>query len=239
MNKIVMITGGAKRIGKALVRSFADLGWKVVLHYNSSEKEAVSIQNEVGTDKVVMLLQADLRKADDIKRIFRRLRTESCLPNVIVNNAAVFPPPKNFRDITIDDWDDVISSNLNSVFMVSSAYVDLVKKGRIINFASLGSHEVWNGRSNYHAAKAGVLHLTRAMSRDLAPDFSVNSISPGVIRIPDDDNDDKSIAFEQRIPMKRFGNTDDIFDAVYFFATASKYITGQDLTVDGGWLYTR
>ncbi|GAB5465989.1 MAG: 3-oxoacyl-[acyl-carrier-protein] reductase [Candidatus Kapaibacteriales bacterium] len=235
VKKTVLITGAARRIGRALAINFCNKGWRVLLHYNTSENEANSVK-EMFPDQV-HLLQADLRNEDDINDMFANIKENSI--DVLINNAAIFPDPLPFAEYTYEKYQNVINSNLFSVFLVSNRYVRTNKQGRIINFASLGAKEVWSGRSAYHAAKAGVEHLTRSMAKDLAPDFQVNSISPGVIEIPGDDTDDKSIAFENRIPMKRFGNTDDIFDAVYFFSTCSKYITGQDLSVDGGWNKTR
>lgn len=240
MDKYVLITGAAKRIGKALALGFAKKGFSILLHYNTSEKEANELSDRLKRMNVnVVLLKADLRNPEEISDMFAQIKSQNLVPEVLINNAAIFPAPKSFREITEEDWNNTLESNLNSVFNVSKRYIDTVKEGRIINFASLGAHEVWSGRTPYHAAKSGVLHLTRAMAKDLAPEFSVNSISPGVIDIPEDPNDDKSISFESRIPMGRFGNTEDIFDAVWFFSTASKYITGQDLQVDGGWHYSR
>jgi NAD(P)-dependent dehydrogenase (short-subunit alcohol dehydrogenase family) len=240
MNKTVLITGSAKRIGRGLIKGFASKGWDVIIHYNTSGKEAEELAKEVDSENVkVGVYQADLRDKEQISSMFEEISKKYNKIDVLINNAAIFPKPINFKDLDDDIWYNTQNSNLNSVYHVTKEYTKHYDEGRIINFASLGAYEVWSGRSHYHAAKSGVLHFTRALGKDLAPNYSVNSISPGVIEIPGDDTDDKSIAFEKRIPMGRFGNTDDIFDAAYFFATASKYITCQDLMVDGGWHYTR
>jgi NAD(P)-dependent dehydrogenase (short-subunit alcohol dehydrogenase family) len=240
MNKCVLITGSARRIGKGLAKGFADNGWDVIIHYNTSELEAEQLRSDLANDiNYIDIVQSDLRHPSEVTKMFEELSAKPNFPDVVINNAAIFPKPKNFRSLTVEDWRNTLDSNLSSVFYVSKAFTERASKGRIINFASLGAHEVWAGRAAYHAAKSGVLHLTRAMAKDLAPEFSVNSISPGVIDIPEDQNDDKSISFEDRIPMKRFGNRKDIFDAAWFLATSSKYITGQDIKVDGGWHYSR
>jgi NAD(P)-dependent dehydrogenase (short-subunit alcohol dehydrogenase family) len=237
----VFITGAARRMGRGLAIRFARKRRDVIVHYNSSEKEAASLLNELRNFGVnAVKVQADLKDESQVREAFDKAVKLMGVPDILINNAGVFPPRRDFGDIGSELWNHVLDSNLRSVFLVSSEFVKIAGEGsRIINFASLGGQEIWKGRAEYHASKAGVLHLTRAMARDLAPKISVNSVSPGTILFPDDDRGDASNLDPKKIPMKRHGNVDDIFDAVYFFATCSLYITGQNLNVDGGYHYSR
>src|SRR5690606_4446286 len=141
------------------------------------------------------------------------------------------------KESLIDDTFDV---NLKGELFTSQRFSQLAKpNSRIINIASLGALEIWKGRVPYHISKSALLHLTKAMAVELAPNISVNCVCPGAIHIPEEPAEDSSLISTDKIPMKRYGNVDDIFDAVYFFATCSAYITGQNIIVDGGYHYSR
>lgn len=238
---LVFITGAARRIGKNLAINFAKKGWDVAINYNKSEKQA----NETlaicrSFDVKAEIYRADVSNKSEIINIFDKLIIDLGVPNVLINNAGIFPKRRSIDEISEELIDKTFGINLKGEFFTSQYFSQLAKpNSRIINIASLGSIEVWKGRLPYHISKSSLLHMTRALAVELAPNISVNSVSPGAIFIPEEPADDSSLISVDKIPMKRYGSADDIFDAVYFFATTSNYITGQNINVDGGYHYSR
>lgn len=237
----VFITGSGRRIGRGLALGFAGAGWDVAVHYNRSHEMAVRTAEEVRSHGVdCLLVRSDLRKKEEIKANFREIIDKFGVPDVLVNNAGVFPKAMKLEEVSEDIWDDVASSNLKSQFLVSREYCAIQKgKGRIINIGSLGGLEVWKNRIPYNVSKAGVIQLTKSLARELAPGITVNCVCPGTIVIPGEQPDDPMQVPVSRIPMARYGNNEDMFSAVYFFATCPDFITGQVLSVDGGYHIAR
>jgi NAD(P)-dependent dehydrogenase (short-subunit alcohol dehydrogenase family) len=234
----VFITGGGKRIGKALALGFAEKGWDVAISYLQSEPSALYVIDKIKSfDRKAFAVKVDLRIKSDIEDAFNKLYNEFGIPDVLINNAGVFPDKMTLSDISQEIWEDTLDINLRSTLFTSQQYIKQAKYGgKIINIASLGGLEVWKQRIPYNVSKAGLIQLTKALARELAPNISVNAICPGSINIEDDSSDiDKTLLDINKIPMGRLGNTDDVFDAVYFFATCSQYITAQTITVDGGY----
>ena len=233
----VFITGSGKRIGRGLALNFADKGWNIAIHYNNSKKEAKQTFEKVKTKGVkAVLVRGDVRNYEEIERAFDEAVDALGIPDVLVNNAGVFPAKKKIQDLDTEMWDWVQDVNLRAHYYTSKIYKKYEpKNARIVNFASLGGFEIWKNRLPYHASKAGALHLTRALAREFAPDISVNSISPGTIFIPNEPGPDPDLIPTDKIPMRRYGSIDDIFEAVWFFSTCTPFITGQNLIVDGGY----
>jgi NAD(P)-dependent dehydrogenase (short-subunit alcohol dehydrogenase family) len=189
------------------------------------------------TGQTAVMLQADLTKSSEVRVQFDKVFREFGIPSVLVNNSGFYPPKKSLIELDEDLWQQTIDINLKSQYITSKIFAEQAHKhSRIINLASLGAFRIWDGRIPYHASKAGVIHQTRAMAFDLAPNISVNSISPGIIVVPENEPDIPKPKPET-IPMGRYGDIDDLFSAVYFFATCSHYITVQNIAVDGGQQY--
>jgi NAD(P)-dependent dehydrogenase (short-subunit alcohol dehydrogenase family) len=233
----VIVTGSGRRLGRAFALAFADKGWDVAIHYNQSGNEAQRTYESVISKGVnAYLIHADLRNSSDVSEMFSKLNHEFGNPDVLVNNSGIYPQRTALTDIVDELWDDVINTNLRGYFYCSREFArHAIKGSRIVNIASLGGLEVWKQRIPYNVSKAGVLQLTRALARELAPDITVNSVCPGEILIPGEPAIDSSQISLDRIPMSRLGSPMDVFEAIYFFATCSDYITGQNLTVDGGY----
>ena len=237
---IVLITGSGKRIGRGLAISFAEKGWDVIIHYNTSEEKAKETENHIKNLGVkAVIVKADIRNYQEIKDAFESGVKEVGMPDVLVNNAGIYPPPTQLKDISDRMWDDTLNINLRGEYYFSKIFSVKAKEGRIINFSSLGGLEVWKHRIPYNVSKAGVIQLTKALAKELAPNFSVNCICPGTIEIPEEPPIEKTKINVDKIPMNRYGNVNDIFDAVYFFSNCSKFITGQVLCVDGGYHIAR
>ncbi len=232
----IFITGSGKRLGRALAIKFAEKGWNIGLHYNTSKEGAENTQKLI--DKMGVkssLVQFDLKDANQIKRGFEETYDNLGEIKVLVNNSAVYPKRAKISETRIEDWDEVMDTNLRAVFICSKLFAERAKdNSRIINLACLSSLEIWRNRIPYNISKSGVLKLSQVLARELAPKISVNAINPGAIFIEGEPAIGDTDVLLEKIPMGRYGKVEDIFDAAYFFATCSPYITGQYLNVDGG-----
>lgn len=229
--KRVLITGAAKRIGRVIAIELFRRGFQVAIHYNGSHDEAERVAAECDN---APLFQADLANVPEIRRLFQRVRDEVGLLNGLVNNAARFTRMPAL-EITEEDWDFIHDVNLKATFFCcqeAARQMDEIGAGRIVNISSLGGIRPWADHVHYCASKAGVIMLTKALSKALAPKISVNSVAPGVIVF--DDVDERAQAMIDATPMRKSGTPEDIADAVHFFLTAPDFITGQILAVDGG-----
>jgi NAD(P)-dependent dehydrogenase (short-subunit alcohol dehydrogenase family) len=230
--KIILITGAAKRIGRSIALKLAAEGAQVLIHYGSSEAEAKQTAAEAGNASVY---PANLESVDAIKAMFERIRREHGRLDGLVNNAARFTRFDPL-EITETDWDFIHSVNLKATFFCCQQGARIMRThggGRIVNISSLGGIRPWPEHVHYCASKAGVIHMTRALARALAPEISVNSVAPGVI--PFGEKDDPRIqSLIRETPARRAGTGEEIAEAVTHFLTASKFITGQVLAVDGG-----
>ena len=229
--QVILVTGAAKRIGRGIALRLAREGARVAIHYSTSEAEARATAAECGN---APLFRADLEKVGEIERLFADVHQHFGKLDGLVNNAARF----TLRDplkITETDWDFVHSVNLKATFFCCQQAARIMLpagKGRIVNMSSLGGIRAWPEHAHYCSSKAGVIHMTRALAQAWAPKITVNSVAPGVI--PFGEPDDRVKRLIAKTPAGRAGTADEIADAVVFFLTASDFITGQVLAVDGG-----
>lgn len=229
--KVVLVTGAARRIGRGIALRLAAEGARVCIHYHRSETEARETADECGGAE---LFQANLESVPEIGRLFERLEQRMGRLDGLVNNAARFTR-FDPMDITEKDWDFIHTVNLKAVFFCCQNGARLMKKtgaGRIVNISSLGGIRPWAEHVHYNASKAGVIMLTRGLAKAFAPDITVNSVAPGVI--PFEDIDERGTRMIAATPAGRGGTPDEIADAVVFFLSATNFITGQTLAVDGG-----
>jgi NAD(P)-dependent dehydrogenase (short-subunit alcohol dehydrogenase family) len=229
--RTVLVTGAAKRIGRGIALRLFEAGYRVAIHYGGSEKEARETAEQCGA---AALFQANLERVDEIQRMFREVDERVGPLYGLVNNAARFRR-RNPLEMTEADWDYIHSVNLKATFFCCQQGALLMKKtgaGRIVNISSLGGIRPWADYSHYCASKAGVIMLTRALSKAFAPEISVNSVAPGVIlSSPDEPRTQEMIA---ATPAQRRGTVEEVADAALYFINASNFITGQVLAVDGG-----
>ncbi len=229
--RTVLVTGAAKRIGRGIALRLFREGYRVAIHYESSEKEAQATAAECGG---APLFRANLEKVDDIRRMF--LEVEQRLGSLygLVNNAARFRR-RDPLEITEADWDFIHSVNLKATFFCCQQGALLMKKagaGRIVNISSLGGILAWAEYAHYCSSKAGVIMLTRVLAKALAPEITVNSVAPGVIL-----SSGQEPRVEQMIaatPAGRMGTVEEVAEAVLYFLNATNFTTGQVLAVDGG-----
>jgi 3-oxoacyl-[acyl-carrier protein] reductase/pteridine reductase len=230
-NRVIVVTGAAKRIGRVIALRLASEGAKVAIHYNESEQEARKTAKECGN---ASLYRADLAKIDQIEVLFDRISNDYGRIDGVVNNAARFTQIDPL-EITEADWDFIHSINLKATFFCCQHAAKHMLKGdggKIVNISSLGAIKAWAHHAHYCASKAGVVMLTRALAKAWAPKISVNSVAPGVIPFGEPDERVKKLIAST--PACRAGTPEEIADAVMYFLTATNFVTGQLIAVDGG-----
>jgi len=232
--KVALVTGAGKRLGRAVALRLAREGADVIVHYRSSEAEAREVVKEIEAfGRRAAALRADLSRIAGIQALFAAARDAFGRLDLLVNSAANFRHTE-FLAATEEDWNSSLDGNLKSVFFCCQAATPLLKeaRGTIINFADVGGMLGWPGYIPHSVSKAGVILLTRALAKELAPEVRVNAIAPGTITMPGDPAEWES-DYIRRAPLKRSGRPEDITDAILYLATAS-FVTGHLLVLDGG-----
>jgi len=232
--RVALVTGAAKRIGRAVAVSLATEGADVVIHYNRSKSEADATVAEIAKlGRKSIAVQADLCTLAQIKRLFQQTLDQFERLDILVNSAANFLPA-HLDDTTEKMWDAALDTNLKAPFFCAQAAAPLLKKssGVIINFADIGGILPWPGYIPHCASKAGVIMLTKCLAKALAPEVRVNAIAPGTITMSGDPGEWEA-DFIRRAPLHRAGTTEDVADAVSYLIHA-KFMTGQVLILDAG-----
>jgi len=238
--KAVLVTGGARRVGAAICRRLHAAGANLMVHYRGSALEANALQTELNARRTssVALGQADLLKLSAISKLVETALEQFGRLDAVINNASsFFATPMG--EISERAWDDLIGTNLKApLFLAQAAAPELRKaRGCIINIVDIHAELPLTQHAVYTAGKGGLLALTRALARDLAPDVRVNGIAPGTILWPEDERWGDELARQRiinRTALKRVGEPDDVAKAVEFLLANAPYITGQVLAVDGG-----
>ncbi|MBL7958607.1 SDR family oxidoreductase [bacterium] len=237
-NQIALVTGSGRRLGRRIAIALAEYGFDIVINYNESKTAASRTVREIRKlGRRCIAVKADVTKVSQVRKLMRETVKTFGKLDVLVNNAAIFPPPIELRRITETLWDTVIDTNLKSSFLCAqeaSSYMIKRKAGKIINIASLGAYQTWPKHIPYCVSKAGIVMLTKVLAKALAPHITVNAVAPGTIIIPNEESNSISHPPIERIPLKKYGMPSDITDMVVFLALSSKYITGQVIKVDGG-----
>lgn len=230
-DKTVLVTGAAKRIGRGIALGVFKAGYRVAIHYATSEREARETAEQCGS---APLFRANLESVDEIRRMFREVEDRCGGLYGLVNNAARFKR-RDALEMTEADWDFIHSVNLKATFFCCQRAALLMQKnlaGRIVNISSLGGLRPWPEYAHYCASKAGVIMLTKALAKAFAPGITVNSVAPGVILSSSEEPRTQDMI--AATPAGRRGTVEEVADAVLYFLNASDFITGQVLAVDGG-----
>ena len=228
-NKVVLVTGGAVRLGRLLVQALAKEGAEIALHYNSSYEEAHELEKHY---KLKRIFSANLLIPDHIDKLVKDVLLEYGKIDVLINNAAQFFK-KDFFETTEENYDILMNMNLKSVFFLSQRVASTMKKegqGCIVNMGDAGGHVQWAHYIAYCLSKAGVHELTKSMAKALAPEVRVNCVSPGPLYF-EGDGEDKSRA--QTTLLKKLGNPSDVVSSV-LHVIKSEFMTGSIINVDGG-----
>lgn len=243
MNKTVIVTGGAKGIGEAISKKFAENDYNLVINYKSSENKANELLNELlKINSNVKIFKADLSYSNQAKELIDFTIKQFGKIDILINNAGV-SQQKLFIDITDEDWKNIINNNLSSAFYCSKYCLKNMiknKSGKIINISSIWGETGASCEVHYSVSKAGIIGLTKALAKEVGPsNIQVNCVSAGIIKTDMLNNftDEDLRLLCEETPLMKLGTPQDIANAVCFLASEkSDFITGQVLGVNGGFL---
>ena len=242
--KTALITGGAKRLGRASALALAQAGADVAITYRNSTREAKdTLIDLAGMGVRAFAFQCDVTDEGSVRGMMKEAGRELGRIDILVNNAANYETAE-FEKLTVRQWDGIFASNTRAPFLVSREALKWIRRKRgkgagkleakIIHMGSLGGLRPWATHAHYCSSKAALHMLTKVMAKALAPDIAVNAVAPGMIDL----GEKAAASFMRRMakqtPMQRNGHAEEIAAAVLFFATAPQFITGQVLAVDGG-----
>jgi len=237
-NKVAIVTGASRGIGKAIAKKLALYGAKVAIisrKINDLEK----VKNEINSNNIICF-ECDINNQNQFKHIAQKISDQWGNIDILVNNAGITRDKLLLR-LTESDWDDVINTNLKGYYntiKIISRYMLKNRSGKIINISSVIGQIGNSGQSNYAASKAGVEGMTRALAVELGgKNININSIAPGYIetKMTDDLNQEILNNMKKNIPLNRLGTSQDVADLVcYLSSDLSSYITGQTINIDGG-----
>lgn len=243
MNKNVLVTGGTRGMGEAIVKEFAQNGYNIIINYVKSNEKAISLKSQIEKEyKVkVLLIQADLSYEDEISKMVKTALQEFGKIDVLVNNAGIVID-KEFADRTVEDWKQTLNVNLIAPFILTKLIgKEMVKQknGTIINISSTNGIDTYYPSSvDYDASKSGLISLTYDSAVEFAPYVRVNCIAPGWVNTEMNKELDEEFVKEEteRILVKRFGEPEEIAKVVYFLASDNaSFINSSVIKVDGGW----
>ena len=241
MSKIVLVTGASRGIGRAIALKFAKPDYHVIVNYAGNKEKALSVKEEIESlGATSEVYQCNVSDMESVQEMFKHIKSEHTKIDVIINNAGITRDTLLMR-MKESDFNDVIDTNLKGVFNVIKSASRLVLKNptaKIINVSSVVGVTGNPGQANYVASKAGVIGLTKTVAQEFGPKgITCNAVAPGFIvsDMTDELSDEIKEKILAQIPMKSFGDVEDIANAVEFLASdKARYINGQTLHVNGG-----
>lgn len=240
MNKIIIVTGASKGIGKEIAKQLSKKGYTVIANYNKSEKEILELKEELQKINIsIDIVKADLSKREEAKKLIQYTLNKYKKIDVLINNAGI-SQFKEFTQITDEEWNNMINTNLNSVFyMTQEASKNMIynKNGCIINISSIWGQVGASCEVHYSVSKAGIDAMTKSLAKELGPsNIRINSIAPGIINTDMNKNLNKQDIenIKEEIPLDKIGETIDIAKCVEWLIE-DNYTTGQIISINGGW----
>ena len=235
MNKTIFITGAAKRIGKEIALTFKELGWNIIIHYNSSKEAADDLAAEINNSNVnsAVTVQGNLDVKEDVEKIISEVLDAFPSIDLLINNASTFYPTP-IDDISEDHWEKLIGSNLKGPLFLIQGLKEKLKasNGSIINITDTNLTKGVANYSIYSAAKAGLEAITKGLARELAPEIKVNAIAPGEVETSILSPGTNKIV--DALPLQRLGQPSEVASAIYFLCSGqSSYISGTEIQVNG------
>ena len=235
--KIVLITGAARRIGADIARTLHDAGYGIVLHYHQSEDVAVNLTktlNNLRSDSA-WKIKADFQSMDDVDSLIKQTLDVTNRLDVLVNNASEFYSTP-MSTTTEQQWDEMMNCNLKAPFFLSQAAKPALEKtmGCIVNIVDIYAKSSLIDFPVYSISKSGLYGLTQSLAKEMAPVIRVNGVSPGVILWPENEVNNQQEEIIKLIPLQKKGSPEDVANAVLFLVRDAHYITGEVITVDGG-----
>lgn len=241
MNKVVIVTGASRGIGREIARGLAKNGYTIIANYNKSEKQMLELKNKLEKEKInIDIVKADISKRDEAKKIVEYTINKYGKIDILINNAGI-SQIKEFTQITDEEWNNMINTNLNSAFYMSQESCKNMihnKKGCIINISSIWGLVGSSCEVHYSVSKAGIDAMTKSLAKELGPsNIRVNSIAPGIINteMNKDLNQEEINKIKEEIPLEKIGDTKDIEKCIEWLIE-DEYTTGQIISINGGWV---
>lgn len=240
MNKVVIVTGASRGIGKGIAKGLAQKGYTVIANYNKSEERILELKEELKKEKInIDIFKADVSKRNDAKELVEYTIKKYGKIDILINNAGI-SQIKEFTQITDEDWNNMINTNLNSVFYMTQETCNNMihnKNGCIINISSIWGLIGASCEVHYSVSKAGIDAITKSLAKEMGPsNIRVNSIAPGIIETEMNKNlDQEEISnIKEEIPLEKIGKVQDIEKCVEWLIE-DEYTTGQVISINGGW----
>jgi pteridine reductase len=238
--KVMLVTGGGRRVGAAICRRLHAAGASIALHYRSSAEEALALQDELNAQRPdsADVFSADLLDLTALPMLVGQVMARFGRMDGLINNASSFYPTP-LAGVNDAQWHDLLGTNLRAPLFLAQAAADELRRrhGCIVNIVDIHAERPMHGHLLYSVAKAGLVALTRALAQEMAPNVRVNAVAPGVILWPeggDWEDDEQRRKIVAHTLLKREGEPDDIARTVTFLVQDAPYITGQVIAVDGG-----
>lgn len=233
--RVALVTGGARRVGRALVQALADRGARVAVHHHDSPEDAATLISALtarGIDAAAF--RSDLRQPDSPAQLIADVASHFGSLDILVNSAAIMVRSP-LDEITTESWDDTFALNLRAPFFCARAAAHAMgeRGGVIVNLADLAGIEAWPAYAAHGISKAGVIHMTRVLARILAPRVRVNAIAPGAVLLPEHWSAEDAAHLVRTTPLGRIGSPEDVAQAMLYLIEAD-YVTGDLVVVDGG-----
>lgn len=238
---VALVTGGARRLGRAFAESLAAEGLHVAVHYQASAREArETVAMIAAAGGSAEAFGADLRDATQATELPGRVVQHFGRLDVLVNSAAVMER-KSVAETTVADWDDILNLNLRAPFFLAQQAAEhlAARRGTIVNIADLSGFEPWRNYPAHSVSKAGIVMLTKVLATALAPEITVNGIAPGTVLLPDDWGDERREFLASTTPLGRLGKPEDAVQALKYLVFHAEFVTGETIVVDGGRLLRR
>jgi pteridine reductase len=235
--RIVLVTGGAIRVGRSIALALAERGADVAITYRSSADAAARTVEELRTRGVrALAVRCDQRQPQQVTDAVAQITTQLGTVEVLVNSAAIFERTP-FDVATLEDWDSHLEINLRGPWLFAQAVVPGMRTagaGVIVNLVDIAAERPFAGYLPYSVSKAGLVALTRGLAKSLAPEIRVNGVAPGTVLWPEDYAEDQKAALIEKTPLKRSGSPADVAAAVLFLIEGSDFVSGAIIPVDGG-----
>lgn len=233
--KVALVTGSAQGIGRAIALNLAAHDYTVIVHYLSSQESAADVIEQVQKSAPnSMMLKTDLTDANAIRKMFETVHESYQKLDVLINTVGNFGEYRKLEEVDIDEFDDVMDTNVRATFLCTQAALPLLRssnEGRVVNFSCASAEHTLARKFTvpYYIAKGGIITLTKSWAEDLADEnITVNAISPGIVENSDN---------KQTVPMSRFATYDDITATVrYLLSSEASYISGANIEISGGWI---
>lgn len=240
MNKVVIVTGASRGIGREIAKGLSKKGYQVIANYNKSEEQAIKLKEELEKENInIDIYKADVSKREEAKELVEYTINKYGKIDILINNAGI-SQIKEFTQITDEDWNNMINTNLNSVFyMTQETCKNMIhnKKGCIINISSIWGVVGASCEVHYSVSKSGIDAMTRSLAKEMGPsNIRVNSIAPGIISTEMNRNlsEEEINNIKEEIPLEKIGKAQDIEKCIEWLIE-DEYTTGQIISINGGW----